>query len=119
MRRLWRVLPVVAWSTAIWFVSAMPHPPAIPAGASDKVAHAAAYGIHSGAAWIALPGGRKWRALGAVAIAAAWGALDEYHQSFVPNRSADVHDWVADAIGAVAVVTLLATFDRWHERGTA
>ena len=33
-------------------------------------------------------------------LAASWGLSDELHQSFVPTRSADVIDLVADSLGA-------------------
>jgi VanZ family protein len=36
----------------------------------------------------------------AVLLVSAYGASDEWHQSFVPLRDADVRDWVADSIGA-------------------
>jgi VanZ family protein len=35
-------------------------------------------------------------------IAVAYGATDEWHQSFVPNRHAEWRDLQADAIGAFA-----------------
>ncbi len=38
-------------------------------------------------------------ALGAF-LATAWGLSDEFHQAFVPGRSADHLDLLADAIGA-------------------
>jgi len=43
-----------------------------------------------------------WRAAGAVAITTAYGCSDEWHQSFVPGRDADLRDVWADAVGAVA-----------------
>ena len=36
------------------------------------------------------------------AVASAFGALDEFHQGFVPSRTSDVWDWVADTLGAAA-----------------
>jgi VanZ family protein len=36
-------------------------------------------------------------------IASACGALDEFHQWFVPNRNASVRDWIADTVGAAAL----------------
>ena len=33
-------------------------------------------------------------------IAAGYGVLDEFHQSFVPGRSPDVFDALADVLGA-------------------
>ena len=38
--------------------------------------------------------------LAAVWIAAGWGLADELHQAFVPGRSADVRDLLADLAGA-------------------
>jgi VanZ family protein len=35
-----------------------------------------------------------------LAIASAYGVTDEWHQSFVAGRSADVLDWYSDSIGA-------------------
>ena len=44
----------------------------------------------------------SWRAvLGAIVIASLYGVSDEYHQMFVPGRSFDVLDMVADTIGSV------------------
>jgi VanZ family protein len=32
--------------------------------------------------------------------ASAYGAIDEFHQSFVPGRDCNVWDWLADTLGA-------------------
>jgi VanZ family protein len=37
--------------------------------------------------------------IGALVLASAYGAGDEWHQSFVPFRDSDVRDWVADSLG--------------------
>jgi VanZ family protein len=37
-----------------------------------------------------------------IIIAAGYGLLDELHQLFVPGRSAEVLDWVADFVGAIS-----------------
>jgi hypothetical protein len=34
-------------------------------------------------------------------IGSAYGAIDEFHQYFVPGRSCDVWDWLADTLGAL------------------
>ena len=41
-------------------------------------------------------------AAAAVAITIAYGATDEVHQLFVPGRTGDVYDLMADAAGALA-----------------
>ncbi|MGF1465655.1 MAG: VanZ family protein [Sandaracinaceae bacterium] len=44
----------------------------------------------------------------AALIAGLWGLLDEIHQSFVPGRSAEVLDLVADGVGALGGAALRA-----------
>ena len=45
----------------------------------------------------------SWRAaVGAMLISSLYGVTDEYHQLFVPGRSFDVLDMLADTIGSVA-----------------
>jgi VanZ family protein len=39
-------------------------------------------------------------ALIGLAIASLYGVTDEWHQSFVAGRSADIADWYSDSIGA-------------------
>ncbi len=54
------------------------------------------------AARASFPDRAVWRTLlvGAF-VATAWGLGDELHQAFVPGRSADVMDLVADALGSL------------------
>lgn len=77
---------------------------------SDKLLHATAYGglaalLFIGLRWPAWP-----RALAIIGLIAVLGALDEFIQSFMPHRHADVADWVADVAGAIAVCSVLALF---------
>jgi VanZ family protein len=48
---------------------------------------------------------RRAMALAALAIS-LFGAADEWHQQFVPGRSADRADWLADTVGAALGITL-------------
>ena len=44
----------------------------------------------------------RWRAvLIAVVFTMVFGALDEWHQRFIPGRSTELADWQADSLGAV------------------
>ncbi len=36
-----------------------------------------------------------------------YGLLDEWHQSFVPGRDADVLDWTADTLGATIALSII------------
>jgi len=86
---------------AIWILSDRPLPIETPAG-SDKILHAGAYAVVGALMrWAAGPeardpGASRWAWL----AVAAYGAIDEFHQSFVPGRTPSVGDWAADAIGA-------------------
>jgi VanZ family protein len=55
----------------------------------------------------------------AVGLASLYGATDEFHQAFVPGRSADLLDWVADTLGAAlgAVAATAATGALRRARG--
>lgn len=73
---------------------------------SDKVAHFGAYGL---LATLICRLGTGWRgALWGLLGASAFGATDEWHQYYVPGRSSDVFDWVADTTGAALAVSLYA-----------
>lgn len=48
----------------------------------------------------------RW-AIWAVAIAAGYAALDEFHQSFVPSRTASPWDALLDSVGATAAQVFL------------
>ena len=117
MRRLSRFLPALGWMALIFFLSSQSSFP-VPRGiwSFDKVIHAGAYFVGC-AAWLFALRVRDWRSgLIAVAITSAYGATDELHQYFVPGRSCDVYDWVADTAGAF--FTLLAAWGSWRLKGS-
>jgi VanZ family protein len=53
--------------------------------------------------------------VGVVAIA-AFAAVDEWHQEFVPGRAADPIDWAADVVGAAAGLIVATTTLRTEQR---
>lgn len=97
--------PAVLWAAAIFWASSRPTVP-LPSGwGTDKLAHFGAYTVLGfllarGTAASRLSAG--W----AVVLGVLYGASDEVHQHFVPGRSVEVGDWVADALGVVAGVLL-------------
>lgn len=79
----------------------------------DKIVHFVVYGL---LATLVCRLGRGWRAAGwAWLVVAAFGATDEWHQSFVPGRSTELLDWVADALGAALAVTLYTGWTRYRD----
>ncbi len=97
--------PAVLWAAAIFWVSSLPSVPLPEARASDKLAHFATYVVLGvllarGAAASGLAG---WAA---VLTGVLYGASDEIHQRFVPGRSPELADWMADSLGVVAGVFL-------------
>lgn len=111
-----RIAPVVVWAAAVFALSAVPGRavPHVGLPSADKVIHALIYGL---GAWLALRGrfGRRpW--LTAWLAVAAYGVTDEWHQRFVPGRTCDVRDWVADACGAAIALTLAEVMRRRSAR---
>jgi VanZ family protein len=43
-------------------------------------------------------------------IGVGYGALDEWHQSFVPGRELSAGDWVADSTGVMLGLLLFSSF---------
>lgn len=79
----------------------------------DKLCHFAAFAGQSFWIWLGLrpQPGRAWRA---VAICALLGALDEGMQYFMPGRSCELADWVADVAGAGAAALVMRTWATWR-----
>jgi VanZ family protein len=102
--RFW--LPVIAYMAMLFWLSSRSTLPTPPDGVSYYHLHFAAYaGLAALTARARARGFRdvSWEAvLGAVIISILYGVSDEYHQLFVPGRTFDVLDMVADALGAVS-----------------
>lgn len=109
---LWAWGPVWALMAAIFAASSVALPAVATGPIDDKVLHALVYGLLGGLMLRALSPARPRpvsgrAALLAVALATLYGLTDEVHQSFVPGRSADAADLLADFNGAAVVCGLL------------
>lgn len=108
---LW--LPVLAYMAGLFHVSSLQQPPT-PPGVPDVDLHALAYfGLMLLMVRAVARG--TWARVTVGALATAWiltviyGASDEWHQMYVPNRHSEFRDLQADAIGAfVAAVAVKA-----------
>jgi VanZ family protein len=97
-------LPALLYAGLIFLVSSLSRPPGPPlVHGLDKAVHFTVYaglGLLAARA-LAGHGVRPGRAaLWALALSALYAASDEVHQAFVPGRSSEVWDWVADVLGA-------------------
>jgi len=109
----WKVwlLGLISWCALIYYLSdqsVLPLPHIF--NMQDKLVHAAAY---AALAWLFWHAGRRFMPLALLALATVlfcslYGLSDEWHQSFVEGRQADVYDWLADSLGA-----LLLTLTLW------
>ena len=119
-----RVVPALCWAGWIWWASSRP------AGSGTAPlwlnlltngAHVVAFGALSALLVWALgdPAVRRrpvWMGplwMGPL-LAAAYGALDEWHQASVPGRVSSLSDFCSDVCGAVGAGVLLAW---WHRGG--
>ena len=103
-----------AWATMvlIFVLSSMSGLGPIPGGVDDGVAHALQYAVLAALLLRGLAGalwrGVKVRAAAlAVLLATLYGVTDEAHQWFVPGRTAEVTDLVADALGAAVAAGVI------------
>jgi VanZ family protein len=89
---------------AIFYFSSESQPlPELTVRVWDKLLHTTEYAGLSLLVFRALDGegiGRLPAALLTIAIVSGYGATDEWHQAYVPLRSSDIHDWLADSLGA-------------------
>jgi VanZ family protein len=99
---LW--LPPLVYMTLIFHFSSQSQPlPFVTAHVWDKALHLTEYAGLGLLLCRAFRGeGIGWTVAVALALVAAsgYGASDEWHQSFVPLRDADIRDWFADTVGA-------------------
>ena len=116
-------MPALAWAAVIFWTSSQSEVPLVPrlfVGA-DKLIHAAVYATLCGLLLWAAQAVNAGVAFVWVAITALYGASDEIHQIWVPQRSSDVLDWLADAAGAVlaaaAWLKLKAGRSAFHDAG--
>lgn len=96
--------PVVFYMAAIFYASSLAEVTLPPGG--DKPWHVIAYAGFGLLVARAFAGGFVRplgiaAAAGAIGFGVAYGASDEIHQMFVPGRSAELADLVADAAGII------------------
>jgi VanZ family protein len=102
----------------IFFLSSLQMPPGA-GSVPDWASHGGVYAALAVLLCRGLAGGLRPASLGLVAAAALlatlYGITDEWHQMYVPHRTAEVADVVKDLAGAVAGAALFHTLaPRWR-----
>lgn len=108
---------MVAWAALIFYLSSLPNPPGQPSEEwVSYAAHLTEYAVLGLllARWLGgqFPGLGRWAAAAAWVACAAYGVSDEVHQAFVPGRDATPVDWLFDALGAFAGVSVWLAWSR-------
>jgi VanZ family protein len=108
-----RMLPMILVMGGIFFLSGIPGDRLmLPDIANiDKIAHIVAYGILAITVFYAFgpwfrPMNPRWLTLTVILVCILYGISDEYHQSFIPNRTPSFFDLLADGFGALIVCTV-------------
>jgi VanZ family protein len=115
-------LPVLVYCLVIFIQSSLPAPDSISKIAHfDKLLHFAAYSVLGALFYRAFFTTRFGKselktALVSIFAASLYGLSDEIHQAFVPSRTPDIRDVLADSLGALAGVL---AFWKWSSRGKA
>jgi VanZ family protein len=104
--------PPLLLAAVIFYISSRSTVPAPEFPGADKMGHFVIYAVLG---WLlaraaVLTGISLWWA---VAFGVLYGATDEIHQAYVPGRSSEFLDWVADSAGVATAVYL---YHRWHAR---
>ncbi|HEX8989569.1 MAG TPA: VanZ family protein [Rhodocyclaceae bacterium] len=103
LRRL--CLPAAATTVfLLFYLGAQPFAVGLVPEPWDKLAHFVVFG---GIAGLLAVGTARPQPLRLVLLVSVIGALDEWHQVYLPGRSADVMDLATDVAAAIVVVTAI------------
>jgi VanZ family protein len=105
--------PALLWTAVLFGASSRQSLPVDLHSGTDKLAHFGAYAVLG----LLLAHGQLRSGISVLWVmlfGSLIGGMDELYQGTVPNRSPDLHDWVADSLGVVAGVFLFNLW--WHAR---
>ena len=110
------------WAAALFGLSSIPgHSiPTVGISFGDKIVHCIVYGVLGALCYRALVLTTRLRGASAVVVAIlvalAYGVSDEVHQLFVPQRSSDVMDVMADVVGGGLGASVALLYSRLRRR---
>jgi VanZ like family len=105
-------LPLLVASAGIFYFSSLPQPPFVLTSFQwqDKVLHLAAYFAYGITIALAIhvhqsiSSKKKMTLIGLIGF--LYALSDEFHQSFVPGRTSELGDIIADWIGVISAIML-------------
>jgi VanZ family protein len=120
-------LPLAIWVVTIFIASSLPTNAIVSQDILDydKLIHLGVYFVlgilvyrvlhlDSGPVWL-----RSQAVFYTLLFTALYGASDEFHQYFVPGRSMEFFDWLADALGGLLAIGAFALVSRLRPRPEA
>jgi VanZ family protein len=115
-------MPLLLWAIVIFWLSSIKHIPSVklPILPADKVVHFCIFFVFCWfsrrAFWFQDRHGwlKEYSLILAFVTTAFYGYSDELHQLFVPDRTYDYFDWLADSSGALFFVLLFLVTKPWR-----
>ncbi|MCE2503875.1 MAG: VanZ family protein [Chlorobi bacterium] len=108
------VLPLILYCTGLFLFISLPDPqmPSFDFDFADKLNHVGAFFVMTILAYRAGSWMMKERKIGqliliATLFSALYGAGVEIQQMFVPERSAEIADWLADIVGVLLAIPVI------------
>lgn len=103
--------PAALWAAVLFLLSELRGTSVSLPADTDKLVHGGLYLILGlSLAWGKATIGSGVPVVVLLLMGVGYGALDEWHQSFVPGRDVSVGDWVADSIGVMLGLLLFSSF---------
>jgi len=108
----------IAWLLTIFIQSSFPAVslPEVEYISADKLIHSGVFGLLAFLCYISIVHLQRENVFSArpvlwtAVICIIYGASDEIHQYFVPNRSSELQDWAADVFGIIIACLLINYF---------
>jgi len=111
------------YAILIFIISSIPQitPPSLGFKLEDKVYHFIEYSIFSFLLFLAFSKARtdffkKNLFLLSSLIGIIYAYSDEFHQRFVPGRTYDLYDFLADCLGIILIQAILWVYQEWKNR---
>jgi VanZ family protein len=111
------------YAILIFIISSLPQitPPSLGFKLEDKVYHFIEYSIFSFLLFLAFFKAQKGFLRNKVFLLSSligiiYAYSDEFHQRFVPGRTYDLYDFLADCLGIILIQAILWVYQEWKNR---